>query len=421
MKGLGRGVLLCLWLVLAVHGPAQAGFKGEIDLESGYSDNTPNSLDAALGERSRWDQSFMSRLMWSNTFDAGWSLDTAYLIDARYGRGVELLRAERASDPLFPLDPDRTSLWHLNHALIDRNQTYVEHRIDRLSAGYSSAHLVLRAGRQALTWGSGLLFHPMDLFNPFPPNATYTTYKLGVDMLYGQWLFDSGSDIQTVIVPRRDPNTGSVKNDQSAAGAKWHGFLGQDHVIGIDILMAQNYRAQVLGVSASGPLGGASWNLEALPAHTEDNTLVFSYLANTQYAWTWYEKNLNGFLEYFHNGYGVTKTGHALSDLPTSLTDRLSRGEVFTVSSNYLAAGVDLQWTPLLDLKPSLITNLDDGSLLLIGQAIYSLSQNTSLTAGYQYSLGSHRTEYGGLETAPGSGTYAAPARQAYLRFTWYF
>jgi hypothetical protein len=420
MRGLGWAVLIALCLVLTIPESAQAGFKGEVDLETGYADNTRDSLDAAFGEQSRWDQSFMARLMWSDMFASGWSLDTAYLVDTRYGRGVELLRKERASDPLFPLDTDRTALWHLNHVLTDHDRTYAEHRLDRLALGYSSSHLVARIGRQALTWGSGLVFHPMDLFNPFPPNATYTAYKPGVDMLYGQWLLDNGADLQGVLVPHRDPNTGSVAGDRTSTGVKWHGFTGQDQSIGIEVLTAQNYRSQVLGVGASGPLGGATWIAEAVPTRFEDDSVLTSFLANVQYAWVWTGKNMNGYVEYFHNGFGVSGTGHTLSDLPGTLTERLSRGELFSISSNYLAAGIDAQWTPLFDLRPSIIGNLDDGSVLLIGQAIYSLSQNTSVTCGFQWGLGSRGTEYGGLQTAPGSEIYAVPANQAYARLTLY-
>jgi hypothetical protein len=421
MSASGRFLLVSLCIVLSAAATVQAGFKGEIDAEGGYAANTGDSLDAFFGEQRHWDQSLMVRIMWSDTFASDWNVDTAYLADTRRGGGVDLLRRERLYDPLFPRDPDETSLWHLNHVLTDRGQTYTEHRLDRLAVGYSSTHLVLKAGRQALTWGSGLVFHPMDLFNPFPPNATYTTYKLGTDMLYGQWLFNSGADVQAVVVPRRDPETDSVIDDQSSAGIKWHGFLGKDQTIGVDILLARNYETDVLGLGASGPLGGASWNAEVVPARLKDGTFLTSFLTNGQYAWVWNEKNMNWYVEYFHNGFGVSGIGHTLSDLPVSLMDRLSRGELFTVSSNYIATGIDVQWTPLLDLKPAVIANLDDGSVLLICQAIYSLSQNTNVTVGFQWGLGSRGSEYGGLETAPASGIYATSADQGYARLTWFF
>jgi hypothetical protein len=42
------------------------------------------------------------------------------------------------------------------------------------------------------------------------------------------------------------------------------------------------------------------------------------------------------------------------------------------------------------------------------------------MTFGFQWGLGSHGTEYGGLQTAPNSGIYATPANQAYVRLTRY-
>jgi hypothetical protein len=392
---------------------AQSGFKGEINAEAGYADNSSDSLDAAWGERSHGDTNLDLRLMWSGALVGNWNVDAAYLAQARHGGDVVLQRNQRTAT----IDPYRTAWWPLQHTVSDHDRTYIDQRIDRLALGYSNANLVLRLGRQALTWGSGLVFHPMDLFNPFSPNATYTSYKPGGDMLYGQWLFDSGADLQGVAVPRRDPVTGRLTSAQSSAGMKWHGFAGQT---GFDLLLARDYSSAVFGIGASGALGDASWSAEAIPTHLDGGATFTSLLANMQYAWNWDGRNLSGYLEYFRNGFGVGGSGHTLADLPASLTERLAHGELFNVSKDYLATGMGLQWTPLFTLKPTIIFNLNDGSLLLIGQAVYSLSQNTSLTAGLQWGAGRNGSGYGGLETAPGSNLFAVPADRLYARLTWY-
>lgn len=414
MTHLSRLLVAALALTLSAQAWAQSDFKGEINAEAGYSSNSGDSLDAAWGEQRHSDENLNLRLMWSGAVAGNWNVDAAYLADARHGGDVVLARKQRAL-----IDPDRTAWWPLQHTVSDRNRSYLAHRFDRLALGYSDASLVLRLGRQALTWGNGLVFHPMDLFNPFPPNATYTAYKPGADMLYGQWLFDSGADIQGVVVPRRDPIMSRVRSDQSSAGIKWHGSAGEDGQLGIDMLLARDYGADVLGVAAGGALGGATWSMAAVPTRT-DGAVHSSLLANAQYAWSWDGRNVSGYLEYFRNGFGVSGTGHTLADLPASLSECLARGELFTVSKDYLAAGIELQWTPLFVLKPLLISNLDDGSALLIGQAVYSLSQNTSLTAGLQWGFGHRGTEYGGLETVTGSHIFAAPADRVYARLTWY-
>jgi hypothetical protein len=416
-----RHLLAAMFALLpAIPAAAQPGFKGEINAEAGYASNSTDSLDAALGEREHRDLDANLRLMWSGAVTSGWNLDVAYLAETRHGGGVALTRSQRMNSPVPYVDADRAALWHLGRTVSDHDQVYTAHRLDRLALGYSGSKLVLRVGRQALTWGSGLVFHPMDLFDPFPPNATYTTYKPGADMLYGQWLYDNGADIQGVMVPRRDPVTSRVAGTQSSAGAKWHGFAGRQGELGIDLLLARDYRTVVFGIGASGALDGASWSTEIVPAQQDGSGMCTSLLANAQYAWNWEGLNVDGYLEYFRNGFGMRGSGYTLAELPAALNERLARGETFTVSRDYLAAGIALQLTPLFSLKPLLISNLNDGSALLIGQAVYSLSQNTNLTAGMQWGIGRRGTEYGGLETAVNSNLFAVPANQLYARLTWY-
>lgn len=400
---------------------AHADFKGELDVEASHARNTRDSVDAALGEREHSDESTWLRLMGSGTSATGWGFDLAYLVEARHGGQVAIDQRERELEPELFVDPQRTAPLRLSDTLLDHERDNIAQRLDRFALSYTGTHLVLRLGRQALTWGGGLVFHPMDLFNPFSPNATYTAYKPGADMVYGQWLFDSGADVQFVAVPRRDPSGGAVVSDQSSAGLKWHGMLGADQTLGLDVLLARDYRADVLGVALGGAIGGASWNAEVVPTRDETGATRTSLLANLQYAWSWGTRNASGYVEYFRNGFGVSGGGHVLSTLPAALSERLARGELFTVSRNYLAAGLDLQWTPLLDFKPLVIANLDDHSMLWVGQAVYSVSQNVNLTAGIQLTGGSRGSEYGGLPIAPGFDTFDVPQQRVYARVTWYF
>ncbi len=49
-----------------------------------------------------------------------------------------------------------------------------------------------------------MVYNTLDLFNPFAPDTIDTDYKHGEDMLYLQRLFDNGSDLQALLIPRRD-------------------------------------------------------------------------------------------------------------------------------------------------------------------------------------------------------------------------
>jgi hypothetical protein len=423
--GLRRRLFTVLLGALLAPGPAHAdagsAFKGELKLQSMYVDVPSDSLSQALGVGSHWDNALNLRLMGDGQLGPSWSWDAAWVLSARQGEGVELDRRLYEYAPASYAPAEDRNWWDLQHTFTDKGQTQVEDYVDRLSVAYSSARAVLRLGRQALTWGGGLVFHPMDLFNPFAPNAVDTEYKPGADMVYGQWLFASGADIQGVIAPRRDPLTHRVEKDQSAAGLKWHGFIGAEQQNGLDLMLARNHDSDVLGLALNGTLAGATWTAEAVPTWLSDGSLYSSWLADIQYAWTCYGRNCIGYAEYFHNGFGVGGSNNTLADLPIPLIERLARGELFTVSRDYLALGLTLEWTALLNIKPLLITNLDDGSALLVLQVVRSLSDTAKLTLAAQSGLGPPGTEYGGLETAAGSGVYVAPLRYLYARIDWYF
>jgi len=411
---------LVLLLACIAAEPARAQWRSELKLQDTEYANRGQSLDASLGERHRSDRSLKLRLMWKHAFaGSGWSLDSAYQLDADQGGQVRLEHLLRQAYPQLATDTQGRNWWPLSRTISDAGARRASQRLDRLSLDYAGEHLVLRIGRQALTWGSGLVFRPMDLFNPFAPDATDTEYKPGSDMLYGQWLFGDGSDLQAVLVPRRDPVDRKLSGAGSAGGIKWHRQLGPQQTLGLDLMLARDGHDDVLAAALGGAWGGASWNLEAVPTRLRDGRVRTSLLANMQYAWIWGGRNVNGYAEVFRNGFGVSDR-RPLRDLPPALLERLARGELFTVSRHYLAVGASVQWSPLLALRPGVIGNLDDGSKLLSGQLEYSLGQDVGLTAGVVWPLGRYGSEYGGLSIVPGLPVFASPARSIYLRLTWY-
>lgn len=420
-----RRLLLALGAVLALPCAAYAdggnGFKGELKIQSQYVATLSDGLPETVGIGSRLDNGANLRLMDAGQLGGDWSWDVAGVLDVHQGQGVELDRRLYTANPAAYAPLERRNWWDLQHVAIDSGQRYVAQRIDRVNLTYSSPQFVARLGRQALTWGDGLVFHPMDLFNPFSPNATDTEYKPGADMLYAQWLLSDGSDLQGVVAPRRDPVTRQLEVGQSAAGLKWHGFLGADQAYGFQLMMARDAGSDVLGLAMNGSLGGSTWTIETIPTRLSDGSVRTSWLGNEQYAWTLFGRDCTGYAEVFHNGFGVAGSGQTVAGLPAPLTERLDRGELFTVSRNYLALGLTVQWTPLLNIKPMLINNLDDGSKLLLVQVVRSLSDNANLTLAAQSGIGARGTEYGGVETNPGSGTYVRPQRYLYARIDWYF
>jgi hypothetical protein len=371
-----------------------------------------DSLYGAAGAADGNDALGNLRLTWEPHWDR-WGLSIHDLLSIEDGVGV---RVERLSETVLRTPP---ATWlNLTQTFGQGDQTLGTQTIDRLAVTYTAPDFVVRVGRQALTWGSGLVFRPMDLFDPFAPSATDTEYKPGTDMLYGQWLYADGSDLQLIIVPRPERTGMPPAANASSVALHLHTALEGHQVTW---LLARDHGDWVGAIGVNGAAGGASWNIEVLPTVVRDGATLVSALANISDAITLTGRNATVFLEYFHNGFGVDSANATLASLPTELLDRLERGQLFDTRRDDLAAGLTLEVDPLFNLIPTLLVNLDDASLYALVAATYSLGDNLSLSGGVQIPLGAAGTEFGGLGLAPGSPTLLAPPAQIYLQLRRYF
>ena len=158
---------------------------------------------------------------------------------------------------------------------------------------------VARIGRQAVSWGNGLIYTPMDFFNPFDPAAVDKEYKTGDDMLYGQYLKENSDDLQAVWVIRRNLD-GNVSKDVNSISAKYHGFAGETE---FDILIAEHFDDSIFGLGALSNIGGAVWRGDLTLTNTQSDT-VTSAVTSLSYSWISWGHNVSGILEYFYNGFG---------------------------------------------------------------------------------------------------------------------
>jgi hypothetical protein len=297
-----------------------------------------------------------------------------------------------------------------------KNATLV--RLDRFSVGFTGDTTVVRFGRQAISWGNGLLYTPMDIFNPFDPATVDKEYKSGDDMLYAQYLLGSGNDIQAVAVIRRDPVSGEVEPEQSSVAIKYHGFLaGYEY----DLLLSRHYDDLVVGLGGSADIGGAVWRGDLVVSDTQTDTVVTA-VAGGSYSWVSGGHNWSGALEYYYNGFGQSGGDYSLAGLAgnENLLQRLARGEIFNLGRHYLGASATIEMTPLLVLSPNMFINLTDPSALAQLVLSYDWQQNIQLLAAMNIPLGSNGSEYGGIE-AQQSGLFVSTGASLFAQLAWYF
>ena len=349
-----------------------------------------------------------------------WTFEGAYQVYATWGDNVELLR--EIGGGTFPginhLPNDDRRLMNLTDVIHDEGKFAALHRLDRLSVSYTTDKLVVRAGRQAISWGNGLIFSPMDIVNPFDPTAVDTEYKAGDDMLYAQYLRDNGDDFEFAHVVRRNPVTGDVESDVATTALKYHGFAGQGEY---DILVADHYGDTTIAIGGNRSLGGAIVHGDVVWTDTPSGSRT-QLVANLSYSWVWGGKNVSGIVEYYFSEFGQRSGSYDLLSLlgNPELLRRIERGEAFTLGRNYLAGGVTVEMTPLWMLTPNLFANLDDGSALLQVVSRNSLSDNSEILAALNLPLGPNGSEFGGIETII-PGTYLSTDFSVFAQFAWYF
>jgi hypothetical protein len=313
---------------------------------------------------------------------------------------------------------DKRRWFDLTHEIHNEDKNATVLRLDRVSVGFTGDKTVFRFGRQAVSWGNGLLFTPMDIFNPFDPAAVDKEYKAGDDMVYSQYLLDSGNDVQAVAVIRRDLISGEVEQDKSSLALKFHGFKGSYEY---DLLAARHYGDQILGLGLSTDFGGAIWRGDLVWADT-DTESVFSAVAGISYSWIGGDRNWTGFLEYFYSGFGQRDGKYSPGDLATNpeLLKRLARGELFNLSRHYLGASLTVELNPLLNLTPNVFINIADPSALAQLVLTYDWKQDIQLLAALNVPIGPNGSEYGGTDSTQ-PGLYVSTGPSIFAQLAWYF
>ncbi len=415
--------MACVLLALALPahgqteatGPAAWSFGGHVKLRGLYTRIPADSLLRSGSGRYLAAEQLQGRFKLSLRQER-WDLDLHAQVLASRADEAAGLPSVFAAANFLPNDKrrwfDLTRQWSAG----GRNSAQI--RLDRASVGYSSERLVLRIGRQALSWGNGLLFTPMDIFNPFDPAAIDREYKNGDDMLYTQWLQANGNDLQAVGVIRRDPETGHVSRAQSSLAFKYHGFIAANE---FDLLLAEHYDDRVIGLGISADAAGAVWRSDLVWTATRQGS-EFSAMAGVTYSWAAWRRNWSGVLEYFYNGFGLAGGDYSAAVLASrpQLQRRLARGELYNLGRHYLGGSVAIEVTPLLNVGPNVFVNLDDPSAL--GQLVvrYEWLQNVQLIAALSVPIGPAGTEFGG-PAGDVKGQYIATGPSVFAQLAWYF
>ena len=346
-----------------------------------------------------------------------WSFDAAYQLFAAYGDRVIPAALLPGGIDNRLLNDDRR-FFNLTSVIDDDGKFVALHRLDRLWLGYANDKTVVRFGRQALSWGNGLIFSPMDIVNPFDPAMIDTEFKAGDDMLYGQYLRDNGNDIQFAYVIRRDIMSGDPEFQESTVAVKYHGIAGNAE---FDLLVARNYGDTTVAVGGNRSIGGAILRGDLVVTDATSGTKV-QLVTSLSYSWVWGGKNVSGVLEYYFDEFGQKDGRYDTSSLAKNpeLLQRLARGQTFTIGRHYIGGGLTIEMTPLWILAPTVFANIEDKSALLQIITRNNLSENMEFIGALNLPLGPDGSEYGGI-ALDSTGLFLSTDASLFAQLAWYF
>lgn len=265
------------------------------------------------------------------------------------------------------------------------------HFIDRLYFKKDFGNLNLTLGRQRISWGTGRIWNPTDLFNPINPANFSKIEKDGADVVSVKFYLGSFTDIQFVYNP-------IDKFKMNNYGVR---FRTNYHEFDFSFMSGLFDKRGVAGFDFAGNLFKAGVRGEMIFSADVKNfkSNFFKFILGFDNQFT---KNIYGLVEYHFNGEGKSRKDEYE-------IERLINGEILNLSKNYVFVMLNYALNPIASFSASLNKNLNDGSGFISFGFSYSVSDNSDLNFGALIFHGDEGDEYWYYSTS------------AFVRFQFYF
>lgn len=274
---------------------------------------------------------------------------------------------------------DRPGLHSLSWSIDRSDRLAWRHEIDRLQIQGRFSWGDVTLGRQAIGWGVGLLWEPLDLLTGFSPVQIDREYRLGVDA--ARLLVPVGpfTEVDLVYVAYGTPF------DEQVAAGRWRTTFAEQQ-LDVGLVAGKFFEDAVLGALAVTEVAGFGVHSSLnLTHHYGDDVGPADFARWVIGADRRFPHDVLAVVEYYLNGWGASSPDGYLARLGS---DRVRRGEVYNVGRHYLGFAVDWEAHPLVHLLARGQCNLTDPSAQLGPALTISLSNEAQLEAGAYFSVG---------------------------------
>ncbi len=262
----------------------------------------------------------------------------------------------------------------------------LRHRIDRLVLSAKLPHLDVALGRQAVSFGVGRFFTPLDLVSPFGPATIDTEWKPGVDALRLDAYAGMATKVTAAAAWAGKPVFGDDARDEGrpVLDDLVLAAFAQTTVGVTDLgVFAGDVRSEaVFGLNAVSALGPVGVHAEAsLTLPNVDDPFVRA-VAGADWR-PGDQTTLTG--EVYAQSFGATKPEDYLDALDSP---RVKRGELWEAGQLYAAVAVAQEITPLVSGNVAVISNVRDPSALLSVAIAWNVADNADVALGAYAGLG---------------------------------
>ena len=256
------------------------------------------------------------------------------------------------------------------------NKYQLSHYIDRLyfRQGFNWGNIIV--GRQRISWGTGRIWNPTDLFNPINPADFSKIEKDGADALSMTYYLGNFTDLNIVYNPQD-----KFKKNNAA-------FRFRTNYDTYDLAVIGGYfdRRYIAGFDFAGNLFVAGIRGEGIISMNK-NDLSKNYAKLVFGIDNQFTSKLYALIEYQYNGEGRTdKFSYDLTSL--------AKGKIINLNRNYLFLSTNYLFTPLITGTISDNTDINDGSGFVNVSCSWSFTENSNLTLGALITYGKEFTEY---------------------------
>ncbi len=336
--------------------------------------------------------------------EIGLRLNGEYSFNGTNGIVLHLKNNIRASNNMLGKSYENSLFRYQNLSYSYKNDTtgkkqydlYSE--VDRLFLYGSTGDVTLYAGRQAITWGLGRFWQPLDIFGAFHPLTLDREYKPGIDALNLEWYSSNFSQLNLVYA---FTNTEQIERNNSIA---LHYLRQINEKISLSLLTAGVLDNIFFGAGLESEIFDAGIRIEAIGFQWQDK---------------WHATAIAG-LEYQFDNEVILEAELLLQSAGAKNKTEMNEesfdqlvilGLQKQLSQSVLGISLQKNLFPLLNVNfVSLISTLNDSSLaassLLQLNFVYSSSNESDLTlsimtgVGEKLNNGEIQSEFGHIPTS---------------------